>query len=108
MDKIPLILHAEVRAILELAPLERFVFVVSVLERYSDNDCSILLGCARREIVPLRIRAMQQLGMFLRSKYPMESSSENPKAPENIAMLTTPLIAQYFAAPEWPAGISLG
>jgi len=80
MDKIPLILHAEVRAILELAPLERFVFVMSVLERYSDNDCSILLGYARREIVPLRIRAMQQLGMFLRSKYPMESSSENPTA----------------------------
>ena len=108
VDRIPLILHAEVRAILELAPLERFVFVMSVLERYFDNDCSILLGCARREIVPLRIRAMKQLGMFLRSKYPMESSSENPTAPENIAMLTTPLIAQYFAAPEWPAGISLG
>jgi hypothetical protein len=51
---------------------------------------------------------MQQLGMFLRSKYPMESSLENPTAPENISMITTPLIAQYFAAPEWPAGISLG
>jgi DNA-directed RNA polymerase specialized sigma24 family protein len=108
MDKIPLVLHAEVRAVLELAPLERFVFVMSVLERYSDNDCSILLGCTRRDVASLRIRAMQQLGMFLRSKYPMESSLENPTAPENIAMMTTPLIAQYFAAPEWPAGISLG
>ena len=108
MEKIPIILHAEVRAILELAPLDRFVFVMSVLERYSDNDCSILLGCARREIVPLRTRAMQQLGMLLSSKYPMESSSDNSRARENIAMITTPLIAQYFAAPEWPAGISLG
>ena len=108
VDKIPLILHAEVRAILELAPLERFVFVMSVLERHSDNDCSILLGCARRDIAPLRTRALQQLSMFLRSKYQIESSSENPMAPENIAMITTPLIAQYFAAPEWPAGISLG
>jgi hypothetical protein len=108
MDKIPLILHAEVRAVLELAALERFVFVMSVLERYSDNDCSILLGCTRRDIATLRTRAMQQLGMFLRSKYSMESSSENPTAPEKIAMITTPLIAQYFAAPEWPAGISLG
>ena len=107
MDKIPLILHAEVRAILELAPLERFVFVMSVLERYSDNDCSILLGCARRDIATLRTRAMRQLG-FLRSKYPMESSSENPTAPENIAMITTPLIALYLAATELPAGISLG
>ena len=100
MEKIPMILHAEVRAILELAALDRFVFVMSVLERYSDNDCSILLGCARREIVPLRTRAMQQLGMLLSSKYPMESSSDNPRARENIAMITTPLIAQYFAAPE--------
>ena len=31
---------AEVSAILELAPLERFVFVMSVLERYSEHDCS--------------------------------------------------------------------
>jgi hypothetical protein len=51
---------------------------------------------------------MRQLGMLLSSKYPMESSSGNPRARENIAMITTPLIAQYFAAPEWPAGISLG
>jgi len=108
MDKIPLVLHAEVRAILELVPLERFVFVMSVLERYSDNDCSTLLGCARRDIAPLRTRALQQLGMFLRSKYQIEPSSENPTAPENIAMITTPLIAQYFAAPEWPTGVSLG
>ena len=48
MDKVPMFLHAEVSAILELAHLERFVFVMSVLERYSDHDCSILLGCARR------------------------------------------------------------
>src|SRR5215472_113140 len=108
MEKIPIILHAEVRAVLELAPLERFVFVMSVLERYSDNDCSTLLGCARRDIAPLRTRALQQLGMFLRSKYQIEPSSENPTAPENIAMITTPLIAQYFAAPEWPTGVSLG
>jgi DNA-directed RNA polymerase specialized sigma24 family protein len=42
MDRVPLVLHSEVRAILELAPFERFVFVMSVLERYSDHDCSIL------------------------------------------------------------------
>lgn len=107
MDKIPLALHAEVRAVLELAPLERFVFVMSVLERYSDNDCSILLGCARRDIATLRTRAMQQLGMFFKSKYPMESSSENQTEREDIAMITTPLIVQYLAMPEWPAGISL-
>src|SRR5260370_11587538 len=36
---------AEIAAILELAPFERFVYVMSVLERYSDHECSVLLGC---------------------------------------------------------------
>ena len=103
MEKIPIILHAEVRAVLELAPLERFVFVMSVLERYSDNDCSILLGCARREVATVRTRAMQRLGTFLSSKYPFDSGSV---LPEHVATVTTPLIAQYFAARGWAGSIS--
>ena len=99
MDKIPMLLHAEVRAVLELAPLERFVFVMSVLERYSDNDCSILLRCARREVAAVRTQAMQQLGMLLSSRCPMESSSDDSIMPRDIATITTPLIAQYFSAP---------
>ena len=90
-----MILHAEVRAILDLEPLERFAFVLSILERYSDNDCSILLGCGRRDVVTLRTRAMQQLGT---PQSPVQSNSENLMIPENIAMITAPLIAQYFAA----------
>lgn len=31
MEKVPTVLHAEVGAILELVPVERFVFVISVL-----------------------------------------------------------------------------
>lgn len=106
MDKIPVILHAEVRAIFELAPMERFVFVISVLERYSDNDCSLLLGCARREIASVRTRSMQRLGILLSSKYPTEFSSDNLIMPENRATITTPLIAQYFAAPGWVGSVS--
>jgi len=51
----------EMAAILELRPVERFVYVISVLERYSDQDCSVLLECARRDVVAARIRAFQQL-----------------------------------------------
>jgi len=51
----------EMAAILELRPLERFVYVISVLEHYSDQDCSVLVGCARRDVVMARIRALQQL-----------------------------------------------
>src|SRR5207342_3739939 len=41
LNYVPLALEAEVCAILELASRERFVFVMLVLERYSEHDCSI-------------------------------------------------------------------
>ena len=51
----------EIAAVLELKPFERFVYVMSVLEGYSDQDCSVLLGCARRDVMAARIRAVQQI-----------------------------------------------
>jgi len=33
-----------------LADFERFVFVMSVLEGYSDQDCSVLLGCSEQDV----------------------------------------------------------
>jgi len=56
---------AEIGAILELAPFERFVYVMSVLERYSDQDCSVLLACSRRDVNAARIRALQQIGSVM-------------------------------------------
>jgi DNA-directed RNA polymerase specialized sigma24 family protein len=53
--------QVETAAVLQLEPFERFVYVMSVLERYSDLECSLLLGCARREVVAARIRALQQI-----------------------------------------------
>jgi DNA-directed RNA polymerase specialized sigma24 family protein len=55
--------QAETAAVLQLEPFERFVFVMSVLERYSDLDCSLLLGCARRDVIGARIRMSQQIEM---------------------------------------------
>jgi hypothetical protein len=48
-------------AIVALSAFERFVFVMSVLERQSDEDCSSLLGCSRRDIVIARTLAIQCL-----------------------------------------------
>ena len=100
MNKVPIVLHEEVSAILGLAPLERFVFVMSVLERYSDNDCSLLLGCARRDIATLRTRAMRQLVtlLVLQSNNPMDADSES------VTELT---IAQHFASLAWSKSLSL-
>jgi DNA-directed RNA polymerase specialized sigma24 family protein len=55
--------QAETAAVLELGPFERFVYVMSVLERYSDQDCSVLLDCARQDVIAARRRALQQIEM---------------------------------------------
>jgi hypothetical protein len=46
---------AAIAIILRPGDFERFVFVMSVLEKYSDQDCSILLGCSRQDIAETRI-----------------------------------------------------
>lgn len=48
-------------AILALGDFERVVFVMSVLENYSENDCALLLGCTRQQIRPARNRALARL-----------------------------------------------
>jgi DNA-directed RNA polymerase specialized sigma24 family protein len=58
-----------IAAILHLEEFERFVFVMSVLEKYSDHECSILLGCARQDIAETRMRALLHLA---------ESGEERP------------------------------
>jgi sigma-70-like protein len=54
-------LEPRLSAILELNPLDRFVFVMSVLEGYSYQDCSVLLGCSRQTAVNARGRALDHL-----------------------------------------------
>ena len=48
-------------AVLELSAFERFVFVMSVLEKQSDEDCSILLSCSRRDVMIARELALKRL-----------------------------------------------
>jgi len=51
----------EIDAVTQLPQLERFVFVMSILERYSDWECSVLLGCGVKNVVKARIRALRRL-----------------------------------------------
>jgi DNA-directed RNA polymerase specialized sigma24 family protein len=53
---------AMIAAVIDLSAFDRFVFVMSVLERYSDQECSLLLDCSRTRVVAARIRALQQIG----------------------------------------------
>jgi len=53
--------HFAMDAVLGLEDFERFVFVMSVLEHYSEHDCGLLLGCSAREVREARGRALEKL-----------------------------------------------
>ena len=51
----------EIAAVLRLEPFDRFVYVMTVLEHYSIQDCSVLLSCTRRDVLAAQTRALQQI-----------------------------------------------
>jgi len=53
--------HFAIDAVLGLEDYERFVFVLSVLEHYSQHDCALLLGCSVPEVREAHIRALNDL-----------------------------------------------
>jgi hypothetical protein len=53
--------HFEIDAMLRLAEFDRFVFVIGVLEHYSEHDCALLLGCSAGDIREGRTRALKEL-----------------------------------------------
>jgi DNA-directed RNA polymerase specialized sigma24 family protein len=59
-----------ITAVLGLPAFERFVFVMSVLERYSDQDCSVLLGCSRRDVALARRKAAEHLASLAQPSVP--------------------------------------
>ena len=91
--------QAEIGAVLELEAFERFVYVITVLERYSDQECSVLLGCTRRDVVAARTRALQQIGSAMENHYQQvpSASAENPAVRDRrssaLRLLITPPLA---------------
>ncbi len=51
----------EIDQVTKLATFERFVFVMSILERYSNLNCSLLLGCSMEKVAKARVGALRQL-----------------------------------------------
>jgi hypothetical protein len=60
---LPAELHAypDLARIVALNSFERFVFIMSILEKYSAQECSLLLGCSRRDVTKARIPALRHL-----------------------------------------------
>jgi len=50
-----------INAVARLSRLERFVFVMSVLERYSDRECSLMLDCTLQDVSESRMHALRTL-----------------------------------------------
>jgi len=77
---------------------------MSVLEHYSDNECSILLGCVRKDVIDARARALQHLGRLMKSQ-----KSEPGTVPEDSAVRKNPIeviewtIVRYFPTPTFTA-----
>ena len=76
----------EISAVLALPAFERFVFVMSVLERYSDQDCALLLDSTRGEVMAARSRALQRIGSAAEA-YRSSTPSGEPVA-QNVAALS--------------------
>ncbi len=69
---------AAIARVVGLEEFERFVFVLSVLERYSDQDCSLILGCARQDVREARIGALQHVAELDRMSAVTGSGAPTP------------------------------
>jgi DNA-directed RNA polymerase specialized sigma24 family protein len=69
--------HFDADAILALEDFERFVLVMSVLERYSEHECSLLLGCSPRQVREAQGRAFTQLRNSASSAFPRKETVES-------------------------------
>ena len=87
--------HAEIAGIVGLPAFERFAFVMSVLEHYSDQECSLLLRCTRGDVAAARTRALERLGKTA-DLYCKLLSGSNQKARDKSE-----------PAPQWAAAPSL-
>jgi DNA-directed RNA polymerase specialized sigma24 family protein len=89
----------EIAAVLRLEPFERFVYVMTVLEHYSDQDSSVLLGCSRRDVLIARTRALQQIGTAseLRNTQAQNASSQSRAAGQSRSSLLQLLVGPRLA-----------
>jgi hypothetical protein len=62
--------YAPFTSVLALEDFERFVYVLSVLEVYTDRNCAILLDGSVQEIVEARLRALHRIAEFANGKPP--------------------------------------
>ena len=53
--------ECEIDIVTKLDPFERFVFVMSIVERHSNWDCALLLSCSMNKVIQVRMKALCRL-----------------------------------------------
>jgi DNA-directed RNA polymerase specialized sigma24 family protein len=64
--------HLEIDSVLALEDFERVVFVMTVLERYSDYESALLIGCSIGEVRAARTCALSEIANLVRHDSPYE------------------------------------
>ena len=75
----------EIAEIVLLPAFERFAFVMSVLEGYSDHECSLHLGCTRAAVAAARVRALERIGRAAELRETRVSTASAHKQQETIS-----------------------
>jgi DNA-directed RNA polymerase specialized sigma24 family protein len=75
------------RWFLLLNPLERFVFVISVLEGYTVPECAALLGASAREVEQARLRALEQIAGSKQNIVPASYVNGSERTANSISTL---------------------
>ena len=71
--------HSIFARIVGLNSFERFVFIMSILEKYSVHECSLLLGCLRQDVISARTAAIRHLAV-------VATATETPTERDVIAL----------------------
>jgi len=77
--------------LVQLSPLERFGYVLSVLEHYSDAECAALIGCTRAQVMPARLGALERLAsvmlrpMLVEERRPLHHQNERAASAPSAA-----------------------
>ena len=77
---------AMIAAVTQLPAFERFAFVMSVLEGYSDRDCAALLNCPLSSVAAARIQALQRIEL---GESPVSQKSEFYELPFSTELSVT-------------------
>lgn len=80
-------INASARFLMELRTLDRFVFVISVLERYKLRECAVLLSLSSREVEEARVRALQYIAGNSRNLAPAPYGGSSHSAESSVFTL---------------------